>query len=275
MNGSPPFYRQPRFWVIWLFLWSVVYGYHAFASPEAQNWVLHSYSNGIKPAFQALVDAIGIGAGVPDRLETVLQTSPGSAAATAILPIAIFICQFMPPRGNKHISDDVRAVKQANLPGPANAQRLVASYEQYGVRSAQGRCMISYALLSFAATEIFPATLPSMTAHLIALGAAAAIAAAWATQRPCEYFNSYPGFRLSFMIGCGGVFLAGLIAAGIALPYRMAPGDNSHLSPEDIQRILGLRLILLPIIGWLGSLGCLIAVRLAGGQPTKLRGAVD
>jgi hypothetical protein len=109
-------------------------------------------------------------------------------------------------------------------------------------------------------------------AFLLALSIVAVSTAAWATQRPALYFSDYSGSHMSFTVGFGGIFFAGLIALSIGLPYRMsAAAGAARLSDLAMQEILALRLIVLPLFGFAGSLICLAIVRRRVGGPIHLR----
>jgi hypothetical protein len=255
--------------LIWILLLLSTNAYHQFTPPMAQEKLLEAYRKELKPKIEATNPEAA------KYLEHLLTPSPRDASVTianqamwasgtAIL--AALICRLLPRRPDRHGADDVHEVEQPNPPRP-KLDRLIGEYKELGLRAAQGRCLISYALLSFPAALFVrfgdsSSVSPQTLWHMGAIGIAAATAAIWSTQRPAIYFPDYPGLTMSFTIGFGGVFFGGLAALAIGLPYRMEiAGATAPLDSTTVQSIIALRLLVLPIVGWMASIVCVLGIR--------------
>jgi hypothetical protein len=196
--------------------------------------------------------------------------------ATAI--IAVALTGLLPGRAGAQVSRDVQAAQRA-VTNSDELALVVTHYKEFALRAAQGRCMVVYALGSYAGAVFAPlntATIQinregilhqDVILHLVAMSMAALCAAAWSSQQPSQYLRDYPGFLLSLKIGFGGVFLAGLIALAIGLPYLMANSASSAiLNQPPILAVIVLRLALLPLCGWLGALVCCVLTRWMCGR---------
>ncbi len=188
--------------------------------------------------------------------------------------VAVIVCSLLPKRAGKSVAEDIHVARQAT-PERIKMDKMIRHYTGFALRGAQSRCMVTYAVASFAASVLVPAGGSSISSsasvlHVVALSFVAVGASVWSTQQPALVFPKQPGMAMAFTIGFGGMFFAGLIALAISLPYRMTAG-TATLSGMVMLQIVGLRLLAFPLIGLTGSIICIAFVRTNAGLPIQLR----
>lgn len=198
-------------------------------------------------------------------------------ATTATLPVsfgvALMICLIIPGRTNQAedrgedelppvVDGPTVAVNRAGLSQMLQDRQVLAG------RARQLRVALIYALLSGTFTAFKP---PSFTtedfwgsaqnrAHMLALGAAACISAAWGAHSLAR--SKREAMAIAAAVGWGGVFIGSLIALSIALPYRLVtPIEAVRLHTNDAARFALVRLGFLPLLAGIGSLAWVVAHR--------------
>lgn len=215
-------------------------------------------------------------------LHRVLVLLPTVLPAAYVL--AVLTCFFLPPKP--------KVVRQGGAAYPLHAVPLVPqkqsitnsdrerieNYPDLALRAAQTRTTIVYALLSGVSTtflrpDFFQSNsfLSANCAHLVGLAACSFGAAVWATHTPALRYPDIKTLRIAVRIGFGGVFFGSLIALSIALPYQMlTPVPNAAMSEHQALIIILIRLLILPVFGFIGASLCVLVVRKFGAHSAEL-----
>lgn len=194
--------------------------------------------------------------------------------------LAVLICFFLPPKpkvarqgGAVYPLHAVPSVPPR--PSITNSDReRIENYPDLALRAAQTRTTIVYAFLSGVCTtllrpDFFQSTsfFTGNSAHILGLAACAFGAAVWATHTPALRYPDIGTFRIAIRIGFGGVFFGSLIALSIALPYQMlTPVPNAAMSEHQALIIILIRLLILPISGFIGASMCVLVARKLGAR---------
>jgi len=195
---------------------------------------------------------------------------PGSLVlaliATAMLPISVGRAQI-----TARVNGAVAIANSSQAPaGPAAPVQLIASrYLELAISIRQFRVAIVYALLSGVATELVRPSFTTVTSawssgrnpwHLIAIAICAIASALWGT-----YGFSRSPVRTSVLalrLGFAAIFIAGLIATAISLPYQvLRPAEMLPMSDVQVLVVLALRLFALPLVACGAVLICRPALR--------------
>ncbi len=209
-----------------------------------------------------------------------------TAATGAMLPtsfvVALFLCLVLPAR--THAAEDrgqnehAPEVHGAEVPARRDEiEGLKHDCQVLGTRAKQLRVALCYALLSGLSTALCP---PNFTAasfladtqnrwHIFSLVAVACVAAAWGAHRLAD--GKREALVAAAAVGFGGIFIGGLIALSISLPYRMiTPIEEVRLQMADVGRFAAVRLALLPILAGMSTLLWIVVYRAYHKRPLNV-----